>query len=66
VNGTFKTWGGLNGPLPAGASATIGTDGGLYTIPSGTPTITAYVDDINRFAESDETNNQLSRPIALP
>jgi subtilase family serine protease len=36
------------------------------TIPRGTHTITALVDDINRFAESDETNNKLSQPITIP
>ena len=66
VDGVNRTWGGVYGPLAAGASVTIGTNGGPYTIPNGTHTITAYVDDENRFAESDETNNQLSQPITIP
>jgi YVTN family beta-propeller protein len=65
VNGVFKTWGGINGPLAPGASVTIGTNGGLYVIPNGTPTIEAYVDDANRFAESDETNNKLAQTITV-
>ncbi|MDD5463455.1 MAG: fibronectin type III domain-containing protein, partial [Methylococcales bacterium] len=33
VDGVQHTWGGVNGPLAAGASVTIGSDGGPYTIP---------------------------------
>ena len=51
------------GPLAAGASVTIGTNGGSYAIPTGTHTITALVDDVNRFAELNETNNQLSMSV---
>jgi hypothetical protein len=65
VDGVYRTWGSVNGPLAAGASVTIGTQGGAYTIPAGTHTVTADVDDINRFAESDETNNQLSNSITV-
>ena len=65
VDGVYRTWGGSSTPLAAGASVTIGTDGGPYTIPTGTHTIMAYVDDVNRFAESDETNNQLSQSITV-
>src|SRR5213078_2343655 len=63
VDGVYRTWGGVTGPLAAGASVTIGTNGGPYTIPNGSHTIMAFVDDENRFAESDETNNKLSRLI---
>ncbi|MGH8626570.1 MAG: CARDB domain-containing protein, partial [Gammaproteobacteria bacterium] len=66
VDGVFRTWGGASGPLAAGASVTIGTNGGPYTIPNGTHTITVHVDDLNRFAESGETNNRLSQPITVP
>jgi len=65
VDGVFRTWGGSSTPLAAGASVTIGTDGGPYTIPTGTHTIVAYVDDANRFAESNETNNTLSQSITV-
>src|SRR5207249_11423451 len=65
VDGVYGTWGSVSGPLAAGASVTIGTNGGPYIILNGTHTITAYVDDVNRFAESDETNNQLSQPITV-
>ncbi|MDQ3584007.1 MAG: DUF1929 domain-containing protein [Pseudomonadota bacterium] len=66
VDGVFRTWGGVSGPLAAGASVTISTNGGRDTIPTGTHAITAYVDYVNGFAESDETNNQLSQPITVP
>ncbi|MCK9618587.1 MAG: hypothetical protein M0R21_12225 [Lentimicrobiaceae bacterium] len=52
----------LTVPLGAGASATIG--GGVYTIPAGTHTIRANIDDINRFAESEERGIILSLPPA--
>jgi Ca2+-binding RTX toxin-like protein len=66
VDGVYRTWGAVaSPPLAAGQSATVGTNGGPYTIPNGTHTITANVDDVNRFAESDETNNQLSQPITV-
>jgi hypothetical protein len=65
VDGELRTFGAVNGPLAAGASVNIGTSpqGGPFTIPPGTHTITAFVDDVDRFAESDETNNQLSQTI---
>ena len=59
VNGAYRTWGHVTSPLAAGASVAIGTDGAPYTIPSRTYKVTAWVDDPNRFAESDETNNKL-------
>jgi hypothetical protein len=64
VDGVYKTWGAVASiPLAPGASATVGSDGGAYTIPAGTHTIMAFVDDAGRFAESNETNNQLSQQI---
>jgi subtilase family serine protease len=66
VDGVKQTWGVVNGPLAAGASVTIGTGGGAYAIPSGTHTITAFADDINRFAESNEANNTFSQTITVP
>ena len=67
VDGKYKTWGGISGPLAAGASVTIGTKSGKeYIIPDGTHTITAWVDDENRFEELNENNNQLSQTITVP
>jgi hypothetical protein len=44
---------------------TIGTGGGAYVIPDGSHTILAWVDDLNRFAESNETNNKFSQAITV-
>src|SRR5438552_14774595 len=49
----------------SGGSVTIGSDGGPYTIPSGTHTITVVADDTNNIAESDKTNNTLSQTITV-
>lgn len=65
VDGTARTYGSVNGPLAAGASVNIGTDGGPYTISSGNHVMTGYVDDVNRYAESDENNNMLDVPITI-
>jgi subtilase family serine protease len=62
VDGLHKTWGIVKGPLAAGASVTIGTNtgstAGPYTIASGTHSIKAWVDDVNRFAETNENINK--------
>lgn len=66
VDGQWKTWGAVWGPLAAGESVTIGTKGGSYAIPSGTHTISAYTDDTNKISESNESNNKLSKTLTLP
>ena len=65
MDGIYRTWGSATGPLAAGASITIGTQGAPYTIPTGTHTVMAWVDDENRFAESNETNNKLTQSITI-
>lgn len=65
VDGVQRTWGSVPGTLAAGASVTVGTNGGSYTIPDGDHVITAVADDINRFAESNETNNTLSANVTI-
>jgi hypothetical protein len=65
VDGVRRTWGLFAGPLAAGASVTIGTGGGAYVIPNGSHAILAWVDDLNRFAESNETNNKFSQTITV-
>jgi subtilase family serine protease len=65
VDGVSQTWGTVMGPLAAGASVTIKCGGGAYAIPSGTHTITAFADDLNRFAETNETNNTLSQSVTI-
>jgi hypothetical protein len=63
VNGTQVTFGTVSGPLAAGASVTVGTTSTAWTAVAGTHTVTAVADDINRFAESNETNN--GRAVSL-
>src|ERR1700730_1919318 len=53
VDGAYCTWGAVNGPLAAGASVTIGSDGGPCTISPGTHTITVFADDVDRLVEPD-------------
>lgn len=66
VDNKYRTWGSVMGPLAAGASVTIGTNGSPYFIPSGDHIITVFADDLLRFAESNENNNKLSQPISSP
>lgn len=63
VDGAQVSFGTVNGPLAAGASVTVGTTSASWTAVAGAHTITAVADDINRFAESSETNN--SRALGL-
>jgi len=57
IEGVQVTWGAVDGPLAPGASVTIGPQGGTWTATAGGHTLDAVVDDVDRFAESDETNN---------
>jgi len=65
VDGQYKTWGSVVGPLAPGASVTITTQGGAWTATAGSHTATALVDDVNRFAESNENNNSRSTPFTV-
>lgn len=66
VNGVQVTWGTVPGPLGPGASITIGTQGGAWTAgAAGTYALIAHADDVNRFAESDESNNQRSTSFVV-
>ncbi len=56
--------------IPAGSSATVtvngGTAGSTWTATSGTHSILAWVDDINRIPnESSENNNQYTKSLAV-
>jgi len=66
VDGVFKTWGTVLGPLAAGDSVEVGTTGPAYTLPDGEHAVMAWADDVNRFAESDETNNKTTVNFPLP
>jgi hypothetical protein len=63
VDGTWRAAGFTAAPLQAGASASVISSS--YAIPNGTHTINAWVDDANRFGESNENNNQLSQAITV-
>ncbi len=65
VDGQYCTWGGVTKSLAAGASVTIGTGGGPCVIPAGTHTITVLADDQGLVAESNKSNNTLSRTITV-
>jgi subtilase family serine protease len=65
VDGVYRTWGSYVNSLAAGASATIGSNGGTYAIPAGSHTITGRVDDAHRIAESNENNNQLAQTVNI-
>ncbi len=67
VDGAKVTWGAVSGPLAANASVNINSSGGgAYYIPSGTHTISVWVDDVTRMAESNKNNNQQSQQITVP
>jgi hypothetical protein len=56
-----RTWGSVSGPLAPGATVTIGTSSastaGPWTARAGEFVLYAKVDDVDRFEESDESNN---------
>jgi len=55
--------------LASGASVTLTADGGptgnYWTATAGAHTVTATADDINRFPESNESNNAMSAYLAI-
>ncbi len=65
VDGVLKSRGYKPGPLAAGVSVTISADGGAYAVPAGTHTVMASVDDLNWIAESNGSNNSLSKSITI-
>lgn len=71
VDGAPTTfWCALDGPLLAGAAATItaqqgGADGGAWLAVAGTHTVTAVVDDLGEFPEANETNNLFQATLVV-
>ena len=71
VDGTQVNWSDTNtSSLAAGASITLTANSGpsgssTWTATSGTHTILANVDDVNRIAESNETNNTLTASMTV-
>jgi len=71
VDGTNVTWSDNDtASLAAGASITLtangGTAGATWAATSGSHSVTATVDDLNRIAEGNESNNSLSSTLTVP
>lgn len=60
IDGQYVTYGYSDSPLDPGASTTILSQGGSWTAVAGSHELIAFVDDVNRFQESNEDNNTLS------
>ncbi len=71
VNGTAVNWSdNYTSSIPAGGSVTLTATGGAsgkasWTSTTGTHTLTAFVDDINRITESNENNNTYSESVTI-
>jgi hypothetical protein len=71
VDGTKVNWSDSNtGALAPGQSLTLTANSGAggvatWAATAGAHTLQAFVDDVNRIAEGDETNNKLSAPFSV-
>jgi hypothetical protein len=65
IDGRWVSYGVVNGPLAPGASVTIGTQGSPWTATAGTHTFEAFADDVNRFPETNESNNKRSMTFSV-
>lgn len=71
IDGTQVSWSDNNSSsLAAGASVTLTANGGpsgsaSWAATTGTHTVQAYVDDVNRITESDENNNKYSKNLVV-
>lgn len=71
VNGTSVSWSdNYTSSIPAGASVTVTATGGpaskaTWTATTGTLSVRAFVDDINRIAESNENNNTFDKSMTV-
>jgi subtilase family serine protease len=71
VNGTSVSWSdNRTSSIAAGASVTVTATGGpsgkaTWTAASGTHTVRAFVDDVNRISESNDTNNTFDKSFAI-
>jgi lysophospholipase L1-like esterase len=63
VDGTWRAAGFAVAPMAAGSTANVVSSG--YAVPNGVHTVVAWVDDVNRFTESNENNNQLTQTITV-
>jgi hypothetical protein len=67
VDGVKCTWGAVdNTALASGASVTIGSQGGVCRIPSGSHTISVIADDVDRIVMSTRANDTLTETIQIP
>lgn len=61
---TANTWtDNYTNSIPPGGSVTLTTNGPPWTATTGTHTVIAWVDDVNRISESVETNNTLNKTV---
>lgn len=71
VDGTQVSWSDNNtSSIAAGSSITVTANGGpsgsaVWTATAGSHTVTAWVDDVNRISESNESNNQFSKTLTV-
>ncbi len=71
VDGTQVCWSDNNtSSIAAGASITVTSNGGpsgaaAWTATTGNHTVTAWVDDVNRISESNESNNSYSEGLTI-
>jgi len=69
VNGVTVTWSGNTTSLAPGASLTVTANGGpagvnTWVATAGQHSIVAFVDDVNRIVESNETNNTRTETLS--
>ena len=64
VDGQYVGWG-IRGPMAAGETSSAFGMAQRWTAAGGTHQLTAVVDDINRFDESDENNNSHAENISV-
>jgi len=65
IDGQYATYGYSLSPLAPGASTTILSQGGSWSAAAGSHELVAFVDDVNRFQESNEGNNTLSTQFTV-
>jgi hypothetical protein len=71
VDGTKVSWSAnSSAPLAPGEERTYTADGGVsgntWTATSGTHTVEAWADDLNRIPETSEDNNTATAPLTVP
>lgn len=65
VDGGYAAWGSQTAQLAPGQTLLLTTLSGPWTATAGVSRLAALVDDVNRIAEADETNNKLEVPFAV-